>query len=575
YKLRLMIYTNKYVILKFKQVEHLTLYSEVLFLYTNKELLSYLLKQDLSDIKNLTDIMGILKIYEQENFEDAHKINKMVRLKSAVGALEQNSIEMLTLNKASLLFDAEYDFDAFMQYIEFDRTPSTRFYLPRRRVLRSVVSSMQDLADDKLDTLFLSMPARVGKSTLCIFFLAWLIGKDPEKSNLASAYGDKLTRSFYDGVYEVVTDPTYLYGDVFPSAKIMDTNSKDETLDFGRRKKYKSLTCRSIDGALNGSCDCNGILYGDDLVQGIEEAMSNDRLETLWFKIVNNLLTRQKHGSKSLFVGTRWSVLDPIGRLIDLYENDEHYEDIRYKVVNLPALNADNSSNFEYDYDVGFSTNDFMRKKSTMDEASWQAQCMGQPIERFGLLFNADDLNYYNGGLPDCDPDRIIAACDVAWGGGDNLSMPIGYVYGESCYIHDVVFSKGDKSITRPEVKAKLIRHRPHFTRFEANNGGDEYADIVDKDLRTIGVKLNITSRTTLSSTNKLTRILVAAPDIVKNFYFLDSKHQSREYRSFMRELTSFSQMKKNKHDDAPDSLSMLNDMKSQGQSVQVFKRPF
>ncbi|MEG2898205.1 MAG: hypothetical protein RR841_08055, partial [Eubacterium sp.] len=110
---------------------------------------------------------------------------------------------------------------------------------------------------------------------------------------------------------------------------------------------------------------------------------------------------------------------------------------------------------------------------------------------------------------------------------------------------------------------------------FEANNGGDEYADIVDKDLRTIGVKLNITSRTTLSSTNKLTRILVAAPDIVKNFYFLDSKHQSREYRSFMRELTSFSQMKKNKHDDAPDSLSMLNDMKSQGQSVQVFKRPF
>ena len=545
------------------------------FIRTNKELIEYLLSKDLSDIHVLRDILGLLKLYEAENFEDAHRINKLVRKEAAKQAVKQGSIEFFVLNRTALLFDAPYEFDAFMQYIEIDREPEKRFYLPRRKVLKTVVDAMQKLADDELDTLFVSMPARVGKSTLCIFYLTWLIGRDPDRSNLASAYGDKLTRSFYDGVLEVITDPTYLYSDVFPNCILVDTNSKDETLDFGRKKKYKSLTCRSIDGALNGSCDCDGLLYGDDLVSGIEEALSNDRMETLWGKITNNLLTRQKHGSKSLFVGTRWSVLDPIGRLIDLYENDEYYEGIRYEVINLPALNEKEESLFDYEYGVGFTTNDFLRKRSTMDEASWLAQCMGQPIERFGLLFDSDELSYFNGGLPDGEPDRIIAACDVAWGGGDSLSMPIGFVYGESCYVVDVVFNKGDKSVTRPLVIAKLLKYRPHFTRFEANNGGHEYADIVDEKLNTFGLKLNITSRTSSSTASKLTRILVAAPDIAKNFYFLDTKHQSKEYKDFMRELTTFSQMKKNKHDDAPDSLAMLNTLKTATPSVQIIKRPF
>lgn len=536
------------------------------------QLIQYLLRNPTTE--NLEGARAI--ITDMKDTKTAMVLNKKLISVASQHIQKEPSSKNFEIYKKALLYAAPYDFDSFLLYIEFDREPNERFYLPRRSVLSPIVSGLQALADDEMDTLFVSQPARTGKTTLCIFYIAWLCGRFPEKTNLACAYSDKVTKMFYDGVLEVCTDHvTYLYSDVFPDAKIVDTNSRDETLDFKRKKKYKTLTCRSIDGSLNGTCDCNGLLYGDDLVSGIEEALSTDRMVTLWGKISNNLIPRQKRTAKSLYVGTRWSVADPIGKLISLYETEPAYRNIRYKIVNLPALNEKGESNFDYAYNLGFTTNDFLQKKATMDEPSWLAQCMGEPIERYGLVFDPSALNYYNGVLPDGEPDAIYAAADVAWGGGDSFSMPIGYVYGQSCYVADVLFSNGSKDVTRPQVVAKLLKHRPTLTRFEANNGGHEYKDRVDEILQSKGVKIPLISVTTSSRTTKEVRILMNAPDIIRDFYFLDLNKRDDQYRAFMRELTSFSQTKKNKHDDAPDSVSMLQDMRGGRAITQVFKRPF
>lgn len=538
--------------------------------------LQKIVKKNPSEFQAVSDLFEMLRIYESENYDKSHGFNKDLRVITAQQAKNSKlgigkNTDFYYLHKKTLLFDAKDEFDAFLQYVEFDRDPDKKFYIPRRKIIKPIVDSLQEIEDDKIDLLAISQPPGTGKTTLGIFFLSWIMGKYPDIPNLASAHADKLTRSFYDGVLTIITDPEYLWADVFPGVQVQSTNSKDETINLNKPKRFKSLTCRSIDGSLTGATRCEKILYADDLVSGIEEALSIDRLDSLWNKYTNDLKSRKKQGCKEIHIATRWSVHDPIGRLQKQYENDP-----RAKFIAFPALDENDESNFNYKYGVGFDTKYFHDMRDNLDDVSWKCLYMNEPIEREGLLLPEDELLTYNGVLPGTEPVRKYFACDVAWGGGDALSAPIAYEYEDgSVYIPDVVFNKGDKTITRPIVVGKLMQHLPHLSRFEANNGGDEYADAVDEDLKALGIRLNISHRKAPSNQSKLSRIVRAAPDI-KRFYFLDKKHRDKEYAAFMKELTSFTQTGKNKHDDAPDSLAQLADLiyHSIGKA-EVIKRPF
>ena len=537
--------------------------------------LQKIVKEKPHEYQAVEDLFEMLRIYEPENKKQAHLWNNDVRKISAqqVKLAKSDSLaeKFYYLNKRSLLFDAKEDFDAYLQYVEFDREPEKRFYLPRRKQILPIVQALQDLEDDLLDLLSISMPPGTGKTTLGIFFLTWIMGKYPMQPNLASAHSSMLTKSFYDGVLSILTDPEYLWADVFPGLTIAQTNSKEETIDLEKKKRFKTLTCRSIDGSLTGATRCEKYLYADDLVSGIEEALSKDRLDNLWNKYTNDLKSRKKLECKEIHIATRWSVHDVIGRLEKQYENDP-----RARFLAFPALDENDKSNFDYMYGVGFDTKYFWDMRDSLDDVSWKCLFMNEPIEREGLLFPEDELNYYNGVLPEGGLVRKYAACDVAWGGGDSLSMPFAYEYEDgSVYIVDVVFNKGDKTITRPIVVGKLMYHLPHETEFEANNGGDEYCDAVDEELKKQNVRLNLSHRKAPSNQSKLSRIIQAAPDI-KKFYFLDKRHRNKEYSAFMKELTSFVQTGKNKNDDAPDSLAILSrKIGSKSGKVEVFKRPF
>lgn len=251
----------------------------------------------------------------------AHDTNAELRSHISRGMKTSAYAKLFDLYRRSLLFDAPYKFDSYLLYIEINRKPEERFYQPRRRILKQVVDNLQKLVDDELDELFISMPPRVGKTTILMFFVTWLIGRNSESSNLYSAYSDTITKAFYNGVLETIQDPmTYLWKDVFPSAKVVQTNSADETLNIDRKKRYPSLTCRSLYGTLNGACDCNGVEISDDLIGGIEEAMNKDRLMSAWSKVDNNLLPRAKEKAKILWCGTRWSMIDPAGLRMELLQ---------------------------------------------------------------------------------------------------------------------------------------------------------------------------------------------------------------------------------------------------------------
>lgn len=543
------------------------------------------IKKTPTDYQAYEDLFSLCRSGITEDKKEALRYSTELRLicEKSIRRLNGAIIpKLVNLSNRTLLFEAPYLFDSYMQYLEINRKPQERFYLPRRKRLKEVVDAIQELVDNELDELFISMPPRVGKTTLIMFALTWIVGRNSELSNLYSAYSDVITAAMYSGVLEVINDSyTYTWHEIFPDCKIANTNAKDEILNIDRKKRYPSLTCRSLYGTLNGACDCNGFLVSDDLIGGIEEALNKDRLASAWFKVDNNLIPRAKENAKRLWVGTRWSMVDPAGIRMDLLINDPTYATVRYKIINIPALDPEtDESNFDYQYGVGFSTEYYRQRRASFernnDIASWNAQYMGEPIERDGTLFAPEDLRYYNGILPDGEPDRIFMACDPAFGGGDFVSAPVAFQYDNDVFIHDLVFNAGDKKITRPMVVELVLRNKVQAAQFEANNGGEEYQEWVEARLKEKGYRLNITSKRAQTTKKKELRIFDKAPEI-REFYFLEQGKRSKEYSQFMMNLFSFKITGKNKNDDAPDSLAMLVEMRDGtfGGKPEIFRRPF
>lgn len=540
------------------------------------------IKKTPSEITAYEDLFSLCRNIEQENFALAHLTNEELRKKISAAIKCRKNVEgFFELYKKTLLFDAPYFFDSYLLYLEINRKPEERFYQPRRKILKNVVDAMQELADDKLDELFLSEPPRIGKTSMLMFFVTWLIGRNSEMSNLYSAYSDTITKAFYNGVLETIQDPvTYLWKDVFPNAAIVQTNAQEETINIDRKKRYPSLTCRSLYGTLNGACDCNGFLISDDLIGGIEEALNKDRMMSAWLKVDNNLLTRAKENAKILWCGTRWSMIDPAGLRMELLENDERFKGRRYKIINLPALDENDESNFDYDYGVGFNTEYYRMRRASFernnDIASWDAQYMGEPIERDGALFSPGEFRYYNGVLPDGEPDRIFMAVDPAFGGGDFVSSPVCFQYGDDIYVHDVVYDNGDKKITQPLLAQAVMTHNVAAMQIEANKSTEAYAEGVQLELKKHNKRINLTTKAAPSDKAKYQRIFDKAPDIREMMIFRESGKRSKAYSLFMQNVFSYKMFATNKHDDAPDSLAMAIAMvRNTSRRAEVFKRIF
>lgn len=422
-------------------------------------------------------------------------------------------------------------------------------------------------------------------TTLLLFYTTWIMGRNPDLSNLYSSFSDIITEAFYNGIMEVLTDSTtYHYLDIFPASDIArgGTNAKNETIDIRRKKHYPSLTCRSLYGTLNGACDCNGILIGDDLIGGIEEAMNKDRLISAWSKVDNNLLPRAKEKARVLWCGTRWSIADPTGIRQDLLENNENFKKRKFVVCNLPALDENDESNFDYLFGVGFSTDFYRQRRASFernnDMASWSAQYMCTPIEREGTVFEANDFRYFNGQLPEEEPDRVFMAVDPAYGGGDYTAAPVCVQYGDDIYVPDVVYNNGEKNVTQPLLASKAFSYGVTIMQIEATKTLYSYVEGVQEAVRNVGAGTTIQSKPANNLKSKEQRIFDRAPDIREHFIFLQSGKRSKEYEMFMQNVFSFKIEGKNKHDDAPDSLCQASEMcVKQGirNNIRIFHRPF
>ena len=537
-------------------------------------------RRDLSDPSALNDAFETLRLLaEQGEFEEAHRRNKEVRRLSAKYAAERTDVKMFELNKRALLFDAPYDFDAFLRYIEWNRPNDKRFYMPRRKVLLPIVNAFQQVSDGELDLLTVSQPKRTGKTTLGLMFVLFRAGQHPVGSSICSGAGNDLVKSFYTGCLDILQKPEeYLYYDVFPKARLAATNADEKTIHLEKKKRFATITCRSIDGALTGSTEStpNGVMYLDDLVSDELEANNRNRLDTLWDKVRGDLLGRRLEGCPIVAQGTRYSLYDPLGRLHEIAPTMGW----RTKVVEIPALDpVTDESNFEIVLNgkPAFTTEYYRHERELVTPVQWASQFQQEPFEAKGLLFPENELNRYFELPVDQEPDAIISVCDTAEGGGDSVMMPIAYIYGEDVFIEDCVFDNSTPEHTKPECAKKLVDHKVGVATFESNNAGSYFARDVEELVKKMGGRVSIRTRRTIS--NKQTRIEMASDGILKHFYFKDKSlyKPSDQYGQMIRELVTYTRTGKVKHDDSPDGLSLLeNEIRNlTWGKVEVFKRPF
>ena len=476
------------------------------------------------------------------------------------------------LYRKTLLMAAPKDFDSYCQYLEFAREPNKRFYLPRRKQLKPVAMALQELADGKLDVLAISMPPGVGKTTLAIFFLTWLAGREPDKPMLTGSHSNSFLRGVYDECLRIMgKEGEYLWHDVFPNIDVERTNAADLAIDIGTPKRFATLQFTSVGSGNAGKVRAEGLLYCDDLVSGIEQALSKERLDKLWEQYTTDLRQRKIGKCVELHIATRWSVHDVIGRIEQKYLTSD-----RAKFIVMPALDDNDESNFDYINGVGFTTGFYHDMRDTMDDASWRALYMNQPIEREGLLYAEDELRRYFE-LPEGDPDGVISICDTKDRGKDYAFMPVAYIYGNDYYIADCVCDNSLPDVVEPRIVNCLLNNRVQMSRFEHNNAGGRVAKDIQETVKNKGGITKITTKFTTS--NKETKIILNSTWIKEHCLFKDkSMYKKKEdYGRMMEMLCSYTVAGKNKHDDVPDGMAMLSEFAQSfnRNKVEIFNRFF
>ena len=518
-------------------------------------------------------------VYDEDNFRLAHELNRKIRA-GANGLLRigVDADEMQDLYYKTHLFDAPHFFDSFCIYIEKDRAIEKQFYLPRRKQLKRCADGIQLLEEGKLHTLAISLAPGVGKTTLAEFGLAWTCGRNPFLGNLIGSHNN----SFLTGVYGEmlrIFDPVgeYRWSDVFPGLSVINTNAKDLMIGIGYDRsddmRFKTLQCGgSLGSQLAGRVRASNWLYLDDPVDGIETAMNKERLDKLWQTVYTDFFQRAIGDRvKRLVIGTRWSLNDPIGRLEQYYDGDPGAMFIRE-----PVLDENEESRFCYPYGLGYTTEVLLKQRDMMDEPSWLAIYQQEPIEREGQLYAPEELRRYFD-LPDQEPDSVLAICDTKEQGADYCVCPVFYQYGNDFYLEAIICDNGKVEVVQERIAKMLVDRKVKQCRIESNRGGTIFAQNVEKRVKELGGMTSITTRWT--QTNKETRIQVNSAMVKEHILFKDESYyqKNREYREAMTQLTTYSMMGKNKHDDVPDCLAMFVDwqMSDRSNIAVIVKRPF
>lgn len=471
--------------------------------------------------------------------------------------------------------------DSYLLYLEKKREPKERFYAPKRKQFNKfgLIQAYQGAIDDLYDIICVSMPPGTGKTTLLKFFNSAVIGWYPNDYSLFYSHSGDITRMYYDGVYQMVSDTDeYTWDEIFPDLHVTSTNAKMQQFNIGKYKPFPSLQTASVGSENAGKVRASKFLLVDDMIGKLEEALNKNTLEKQWGAYTVDARQRKTMDSdgkpcKEIINATRWSTMDVIGRVMSMYDGNP-----RVKVIAMPDIDpVTGQSNFDYEYG-GFTVAFFNDQAHLMDDISYKCLFKQEPIEREGLVFPGDKIRRYLN-LPHGEPEIITAQCDTKGKGTDYFVLPVLQKFGDDYYCVDCVCDNtADYEIQYENAANILVNNEVQECEFERNAGGDRVAMEVNKRVEQKGWICNITD--TPTETNKEARIFQCSSWILQHIIFKDeSLYTPKEpYGVMMSLLKRYSASGKKQLDDVPDVFSNFAIRMTKGNRVakaEAVQNPF
>jgi predicted phage terminase large subunit-like protein len=280
------------------------------------------------------------------------------------------------------------------------------------------------------------------------------------------------------------------------------------------------------------------------LFKSFEEAISEKVCESTWSWYKGTHGSRIEKNCPIIDIGTRWAKKDVIGRNL----NEGYYDES----IIISALDSAGQSFCE----AVKSTAEYHDIKLRTPREIWAAEYQQDPTEAAGVLFTKDDLKTFRmPELSDNGRQSVMAYIDVADEGTDKFAMAVGYVYEQTVYITDVIFSDANIDSTLPLTVGMIQKHNIDLCRVEANNQGSVFIKMLRQYVDATKI-LKVSN-----NTNKHTRILMQYGFIKNNFRFLapDQYERGSEYDLFVNQVLDYVKAGSTTHDDAPDCLAGLS----------------
>lgn len=216
--------------------------------------------------------------------------------------------------------------------LELDKSPATfaqnisandaEPWLPYRHLML-LNEKLLDIAEGRINRLYVAMPYRHGKSLMCsTYFPAWFLNRYPDKRVILASYGDDFAMKWGRDVRNLIENNEHKL-----KIRVSKGSSAADRWDIDGHKG--GMKTAGVGGQLTGLGAHLFVL--DDPTKDMAEANSATIRDQKWDWWRTVAHSRLEPGGAVVIVSTRWHEDDLPGRILK-EEGD------RWTVLNLPAL---------------------------------------------------------------------------------------------------------------------------------------------------------------------------------------------------------------------------------------------
>jgi phage terminase large subunit-like protein len=409
---------------------------------------------------------------------------------------------------AQLLIEQQDALDSlagFVRYMKRYGSESRYFAFEPHPVQAPLIAAAEALVLGNTKAATVACPPAFSKSSIFSVWLpCWALARDPRLRILWVSHTQALVNAFAQERRDILNSSAWLSLTNGAALKAADMAADSLVLNTGG-----TLLSRSAGASVTGiRAD---LILGDDLVSGSDEARSIPMLDSLAAWLRDDLLTRRDGAdSRVALIGTRWSVRDPIGVLMDM--SDEGLLDATHLRI---AMQCDDPMTDPLGREMG----EWIDWPGRFDDAqqrmqwqrnrfSWQTLYQGRPFDRAGGFADPTDINIVMSAPEGTRVTGIdFAATDSS--GADYSVIVNGVVHrnvnGEKA-LTIVDLWRGQKNAR--DVSARVVdmvrRHKPYTMAVERDGGSRIYlSGALPGEFRAAGVGMPHVSLLSVAGASK------------------------------------------------------------------------